>query len=239
MGEVGDPIIRGECPPFRDAGNISDNHRDNVDLICEFGITAGRVDGTYGPGFTVNRQQMAAFLMRTQDVFVEFELSVPPTARTGIALPSSELQSEPEPEPEPDPVLATCQAEGLLVELLRVEPVAAGRELIDIEVEGRLTVVADAAPDIEPRLRINLLAESGEPFEGSLTSGRRLAAFGDGSPRLTPGSVNPWSTIPFSLRTAEPPPARLRVQLANRWVEPGDTGLEQLCDFEVTLDLSR
>ena len=240
MGLTDDPIDRGECPPFLDGDDISAVHADNVDLICEFGITAGRVDGTYGPGFTVNRQQMAAFLMRTQDVFVEFELSVPPTARTGIALPSSELQSEPEPEPEPDPVLAACQADGLLVELLRVEPVPR-LDGVDVEVAGRMTVVADAPPDVRPRIRVSLLAEDGGPYRGELTpTGSRLL-FGDGSLTLRPGLVTGWSISPspFPLVSRETPPAALRIELADLRVEPGSWRLETRCDFEVALDLTR
>lgn len=233
-GLEGDPIIRGECPPFPDAEDISAAHADNVDLACEFGITAGRADGTYGPDLDVTREQMAAFLMRTQDVFVEFELSMTPTARTDLDLPDPQPNPAPnpapDPEPEPDPVLGACRAEGLLVEVLRIEP-STGLSVVDVEVAGRLTVVADATPDIEPRVRVELLDERGRPYEGSLTSGRRIATLGDGTPRLTPGSVIDWEVVPFPVALDDPAPVSLRVELT-------DLLLEGQCDFEVALDLT-
>lgn len=72
-------IVRGECaPPFGDIGAVSATHRDNVEFVCEAGVTTGRQDGTFGPRDNVTRGQMAAFLMRTQDWLVEFGLSLPP-----------------------------------------------------------------------------------------------------------------------------------------------------------------
>jgi hypothetical protein len=40
-------------------------HHENINKLANVGIVTGRADGTYGPGLTVNRAQMATFLVRT------------------------------------------------------------------------------------------------------------------------------------------------------------------------------
>jgi hypothetical protein len=40
-------------------------HHSNINRLANVGIVTGRADGTYGPGLTVNRAQMATFLVRT------------------------------------------------------------------------------------------------------------------------------------------------------------------------------
>lgn len=59
---------------FVDNSQIASAHRDNVSHICSFGVAGGRGDGTYGPRENVTRGQMAAFLMRTVDVFGDIQL---------------------------------------------------------------------------------------------------------------------------------------------------------------------
>jgi hypothetical protein len=72
---------RGSCRGvFRDERAIPAAHAANVDLLCAAGIVTGRADGTYGPDAAVTRGQMAAFLMRLMDVFVEARVTVPPDA---------------------------------------------------------------------------------------------------------------------------------------------------------------
>jgi hypothetical protein len=63
---------------FADATDISAVHRPNAELLCEFGVAAGRSDGSFAPSAEVRRGQMSAFLMRSQDVFVEAGLSFVP-----------------------------------------------------------------------------------------------------------------------------------------------------------------
>jgi hypothetical protein len=77
----GSTIHRGNCDNvFRDEASIPSTHRGNVKLLCAFGIVAGRSDGSYGPGLDVTRGQMAAFLMRLMDVFVEAKVTIAPDA---------------------------------------------------------------------------------------------------------------------------------------------------------------
>jgi hypothetical protein len=72
---------RGSCRGvFRDEAAIPAAHAANVELLCAAGIVTGRADGTYGPDASVTRGQMAAFLMRLMDVFVEVRVTVPPDA---------------------------------------------------------------------------------------------------------------------------------------------------------------
>jgi hypothetical protein len=74
-------VDRGSCRGvFRDESSIPAAHAANVDLLCAAGIVTGRADGTYGPDAPVTRAQMAAFLMRLMDVFVEARVTVPPDA---------------------------------------------------------------------------------------------------------------------------------------------------------------
>jgi hypothetical protein len=63
---------------FADATAISGAHRPNAELLCEFGVAAGRSDGSFAPSAAVTRGQMSAFLMRSQDVFVDAGLSFVP-----------------------------------------------------------------------------------------------------------------------------------------------------------------
>lgn len=76
-------ITRGSCT-FPDQADIPEVHADNVSLLCELGIVGGRNDGTYGPRADVTRGQMAAFLTRTLDVFVEARITVPPDERSEV-----------------------------------------------------------------------------------------------------------------------------------------------------------
>jgi hypothetical protein len=72
---------RGSCRGvFRDEAAIPAAHAANVELLCAAGIVTGRADGTYGPDAAVTRGQMAAFLMRLMDVFVDARITVPPDA---------------------------------------------------------------------------------------------------------------------------------------------------------------
>jgi hypothetical protein len=72
---------RGSCRGvFSDERTIPPAHAANVELLCAAGIVTGRADGTYGPEAPVTRGQMAAFLMRLMDVFVETRVTVPPDA---------------------------------------------------------------------------------------------------------------------------------------------------------------
>lgn len=81
----GATIDRGRCDNvFSDEARIPSAHRANVKLLCSFGIVTGRTDGSYGPGLDVTRGQMAAFLMRTMDVFVEAQVTLPPDAYVDV-----------------------------------------------------------------------------------------------------------------------------------------------------------
>lgn len=74
-------------PPRTDADYFSDDdgsvHEENVDALADVGIVAGFADGTYGPGLSVKRDQMASFVMRAYDYAVEatlgFDYVVPMT----------------------------------------------------------------------------------------------------------------------------------------------------------------
>jgi hypothetical protein len=82
----GASIQRGNCGVparpdegcFPDEARIPPTHRANVAALFRMGIVTGRTDGTYGPAADVTRGQMAAFLTRLLDVFVEAEVTVPP-----------------------------------------------------------------------------------------------------------------------------------------------------------------
>ena len=66
----GQVIEAGMCT-FTDSGTIPEAHRTNVSDVCAAGIAQGRTDGSFAPRDTVTRGQMAAFLMRTQDIFAD------------------------------------------------------------------------------------------------------------------------------------------------------------------------
>jgi hypothetical protein len=82
----GASIERGNCGVparpdqgcFPDESLIPPTHRANVAALFRMGIVTGRTDGTYGPAADVTRGQMAAFLTRLLDVFVEAEVTIPP-----------------------------------------------------------------------------------------------------------------------------------------------------------------
>jgi hypothetical protein len=63
---------------FADAAQISAAHRPNTELLCDLGVAAGRANGTFAPSASVTRGQMAAFLMRSQDLLVDAGLSFAP-----------------------------------------------------------------------------------------------------------------------------------------------------------------
>ena len=46
-------------------------HVAAIDAAATFGFTGGRPDGSYGPDADVQRDQMASFLARVLDLFVE------------------------------------------------------------------------------------------------------------------------------------------------------------------------
>jgi outer membrane protein assembly factor BamB len=59
----------GACElPFEDVDEERNVHAANICRLVEARITAGTSDTTYGPGQSVTRQQMAAFLTRTLDL---------------------------------------------------------------------------------------------------------------------------------------------------------------------------
>jgi hypothetical protein len=53
-----------EDPPYADAADIGDAHRANVTRLDEAGIVQGTADGTFQPSATLNRAQMASFVVR-------------------------------------------------------------------------------------------------------------------------------------------------------------------------------
>lgn len=76
-GNCGDPA-QPDRGCFPDDAQIPPTHRANVAALFRIGITTGRADGTYGPSADVTRGQMASFLTRLLDVFVEAEVTIPP-----------------------------------------------------------------------------------------------------------------------------------------------------------------
>lgn len=77
--DAGFELRPGECgETFPDRSTISAVHDANIDLICSGGIATGRDDGTFDPRAAITRGQVAALLLRTQDVLVEFGASLPP-----------------------------------------------------------------------------------------------------------------------------------------------------------------
>lgn len=80
----GGRIEPGSCGSeacFPDAERIAPAHRDNVELLYQFGIVTGRSNGNYDPKGEVIRGQMALFLTRTLDVVVQAGGTVPPDRR--------------------------------------------------------------------------------------------------------------------------------------------------------------
>jgi hypothetical protein len=53
-------------------------HEGNTNKAAEAGFAAGRSDGTYAPNNVVTRDQMASFLARVLDLFVEDGLATTP-----------------------------------------------------------------------------------------------------------------------------------------------------------------
>ncbi len=77
-GDCGDPARPDAgCFPV-DEHTIPAAHRSSVASIYRFGIVTGVAPGTYGPNRDVSRGQMAVFLTRLLDIFVEAELAFPP-----------------------------------------------------------------------------------------------------------------------------------------------------------------
>jgi hypothetical protein len=72
---LGDPL---PAPGDVFADDDASVFEDDINRIALAGITGGLPDGTYGAGATVNRAQMASFLARTLDVFVEYGAARPP-----------------------------------------------------------------------------------------------------------------------------------------------------------------
>lgn len=64
---------------FIDQSDIANTHRENVSYSCSFGVAGGRTDGTFGPRASVTRGQMAAFIMRTVDLFSDVPVNGEPT----------------------------------------------------------------------------------------------------------------------------------------------------------------
>jgi hypothetical protein len=64
-------VIQSGFCTFTDSSAIPEAHRTNVSDVCAAGIAQGRADGSFAPRDTVTRGQMAAFLMRTQDIFAD------------------------------------------------------------------------------------------------------------------------------------------------------------------------
>jgi hypothetical protein len=67
-------------PDFQDAASISATFREYVDCMQAYGIAAGFPDGTYRPGNSVTRQQMALFIARFISQAEDGDTSIPPTA---------------------------------------------------------------------------------------------------------------------------------------------------------------
>jgi hypothetical protein len=64
-------VVQSGFCTFTDSSAIPEAHRTNVSDVCAAGIAQGRADGSFAPRDTVTRGQMAAFLMRTQDIFAD------------------------------------------------------------------------------------------------------------------------------------------------------------------------
>lgn len=76
---------------FTDADRIAPVHRDAVDRACRRGIVAGRDDGRFDPGASLQRGAAAALLGRSLDVLTEHGTLVGPlgvrTLATGLSQP--------------------------------------------------------------------------------------------------------------------------------------------------------
>ncbi len=69
---AGVPLPSSPAPAFADtAGNT---HEVAIDQLAELGVLRGYRDGSYGPGGTVTRAQMASFLVRSLEVVLDREL---------------------------------------------------------------------------------------------------------------------------------------------------------------------
>jgi hypothetical protein len=58
---TGDPLVSDGSSPFPD---VRDIHRDNIAVGVELGLVQGRADGSFQPGATARRDQMATWLLR-------------------------------------------------------------------------------------------------------------------------------------------------------------------------------
>lgn len=63
-----------EGEPFTDVDDIAEVHLDNVLALQALGVVTGFVDGSYGPGEPVTRQQMSAFIIRSVRILDELGL---------------------------------------------------------------------------------------------------------------------------------------------------------------------
>jgi hypothetical protein len=65
---------------FQDQGSISSAFVEYIECMQAYGIAAGFPDGTYRPGLSVSRQQMALFIARFISQAEDGDTTIPPTA---------------------------------------------------------------------------------------------------------------------------------------------------------------
>ena len=75
------PGVSVPAAPFRDRASIPDVHRLNVDCAAALAIAMGRSDGSFGPGDSTMRDQMASFVVRT---LTAAGYTVPPAGSQGF-----------------------------------------------------------------------------------------------------------------------------------------------------------
>jgi len=64
-------VIDEELPRAEVFDDISGVHQDNIEKLAAIGVVQGQQDGTYGPAQATTRAQMATFIARGLDYFVE------------------------------------------------------------------------------------------------------------------------------------------------------------------------
>jgi hypothetical protein len=216
-------LLPGECgDTFPDRNTISDVHDANVNLICSGGIATGRADGTFDPRANVTRGQMAAFLMRTQDFLVEFQVSLPPEPVEDVDAPEA-------PTPPADgAVLGSCSADGLDVAVTLLEIGPTEFNLRPLNLAGTISNTGGFTSDFRPLVWVSVFDSEGELFDGEIVSPmQRLTNYEPFDAEIAPGSTTPFVLGSYPLGATDPDPTSVEVELR--------VLTDVLCSFEIEL----
>lgn len=84
-------INTGEEITFTDEHRFTESHKENVEILAQYGITTGKEDGSFDPKSAVNRAQFVAFLYRAMVQTGWIEIEGHPYVEDVYALNSSQI----------------------------------------------------------------------------------------------------------------------------------------------------